>query len=571
MSVNPIFENDSSSQTSPSLERFEKKKLSLNIPDPNSVSLKNWNLSRVFTPGDSFGYLTPMGLEFANGEVQLFKSIHDSQGLIKENEKVVAASVSTHIKTTTKRTSENKSTHIQYDKTRVKQGKDFSVISTNSKGKTNYEGGHLIDHKFSAKDSHTTEENYIPELRMYNSPIKEYLVNRSDAYVEIPLYTFNSATIGVMKSKKSHLIPVGIIFVQINKDKIEDVYYFPNNNVDYEGLKKKLHLTKDIAKNLIPYFKLKRSLHIFFQCALITDMKNYANGKSIQSAIEEKFFALMEHVSLGMSLVECDNDAEEISAVAFAVLNEEEMDPRLFLDCTQNQWNTIKDQPLQPPFKALGEFIIKYGLKNCLKTEVLSIESRLVFASLIIDFIDHREEIKQKAMDFIEDLAEEFESTLDELDQIKKNMNQEELFFYANLYQRLSSVFNHDLINENLAVYFKEPFEFFYQFIDILKYISKKYPIAELQGDFASQFLTFVEDAQGALENLKGFPLENQIKILKSFREPCLKLVKRHSMIGHFQSNINHVTAVRASEGYLEAMMGQLGLVDDDSDSSESE
>ena len=75
--------------------------------------------------------------------------------------------------------------------------------------------GHIIDHKYSAGNSHNEEINYIPVHYFYNAPLKEYLVQRSDDYIEIPLFTPNSPRIGVKGDGENfHDIPIGIIFIR---------------------------------------------------------------------------------------------------------------------------------------------------------------------------------------------------------------------------------------------------------------------------------------------------------------------------------------------------------------------
>ncbi|MCB1118356.1 MAG: hypothetical protein KDK65_00190 [Chlamydiia bacterium] len=193
-------------------------------------------------------------MNFLDGDVQIFQAGSDSQGLINDQGTVAAASVSTSIKTTTARKDETKGTYIQYDKDRVNtKRRDFSVSSVNPKGVVNYDGGHLIDHQFSAGKSHRTKENYVPQIERYNKPYKPHLVRkkRCDAFIEIPLYTPNPPTIGVIgKPKVADKIPVGIIFVQIKDKKIVNVYYFPNNNIDYYRVEKRLGLTKSNLKKL---------------------------------------------------------------------------------------------------------------------------------------------------------------------------------------------------------------------------------------------------------------------------------------------------------------------------------
>lgn len=144
------------------------------------------------------------------------------------------ASIDTVIRTTTKRKDEKKTTFVQYDKDNVQQnGKDFCVdatyLSSKEIQKCNYDGGHLIDHKFSAQGSHTDRYNYVPQLYYYNRWIKENIVKDLDGYLELPLFTPNPPTIKVKDEARSDPIPIGILLVSLNASQISDMYYFPNN------------------------------------------------------------------------------------------------------------------------------------------------------------------------------------------------------------------------------------------------------------------------------------------------------------------------------------------------------
>lgn len=568
---------ESSPLPSPSQERLVEKLAGMNLGSPQHATV-NWGDSRVFTPGQAVGYRTTLGLEFANGSMQLFHSGVQSQGLIFEDGQVTGASVSTSVHTQTERKKESKSTFIQYDKTRInKEEADFDVAAKNKRGQVNYQGGHLIDHKFSAGNSHTTERNYFPQHYMVNAPLKEYLVQRCDAYVEIPLYTLNPPTIGVSKKKdKSDPIPVGDVLVQISQNRVIGVYYFPNNNFNYEGLQAKLAPKKgQVAATMIPYFKLKTCFHELFRCAIVTDFRSVAGGNLEQTTRETVFFKLMDDVSFGMSLAECDEEEEEISQLAFSVLHEEAVDPSLCLECNEDEWKKIKGEPLAAPFNALGEFLVRYGIRNALKSEVISINSRLVFLNVIIDFIEAYYEVSDSALAFVDGLAKEFKDSFDELDRIQGTMSQQELFYFANTYQRISDFSNHAFSNFGHKIYFRESFTFFCNYIDVLKLIAAKYKIESLVGDFASNFLNFIKDAQATLEYWieTGFPeeeLQAEGEFLHSLSKPCLILLEKQNSLHRvssvtFQSNINQTTSVRTSPDYLRSIFENLGLEANDS------
>jgi hypothetical protein len=531
----------------------------------------NWCISRVITPGGLCGYRDEGGLKIidfgVDGRVQLFRSGKDSQGLISLKNRVVGASVTSDIKTENKRKDERKTTFIQYDKNSVDQkGADFTVNPENHLGWTNYQGGHLIDYKYSVEDSHYKEENYIPAHYFYNSPIKEYLVNHCHSYVEIPIYTPQPPKIGVKRGgRQYHSIPIGIILVQITGDKIQDAYYFPNNDFDYQALKKNLKVTKDIAATITPYFKLEKCFHQILRPAIITGIQARAKEQAEQFDREKGFFELMEDISFGMSLTEYGEDQDIISQLSFSVLSESGVDPFLCLDCTTEEFAQLENQPLQKPFNALGKYLIFYGIRNALKTEVLSIKSRLIFLNVILDFIESEDYLSEEASDFFDDLASQFKPILKELGKIVETMTLEELMYLANTYQRLSSQFNHPISLEDDKIYdswgLDDLCEYFRESIKTLKEIKSKYPES-----FRSWFFVhFIIDAKDAMAYfIKSGEFEEkdfveERKLLKSVSIPVSEFLRKQHFPNkeanfEFQTNINHSTHVKANSDYLKSI-----------------
>lgn len=570
-SDHPPLSSPLSPPESPRQTRLTQKVASTTLGSPRNKTV-NWTSQRVFSPGKAFGYKTPLGVEYVDGGVLLFLSGQNSQGLILEEGHVAGASVTTTIKTETARKNEKKGTYIQYDKERVKQvDTDFQVVATNRSGAVNYQGGHLIDHKYSAEGSHRNESNYFPQHFMINSPFKEYLVQRSQEFVEIPLYTSNPPTIGVKGSKDhDHPIPVGEIFIQINEGEISAVYYFPNNNFDYEGLKTTLKIKKDIAKTMIPYFKLKPCFYPLFQPAIVTEFGSAEERKSEQSRNEDQFIELMEMVTEGMGLAESDEEEEEIVQLAYSVVHKEgHVDPSLFLECCDLPWDQINGELLHAPFSALGKFLVTYLIRNALKAEVLSIHSRLLFLSGLTDFIEGYDAVNDEAHEFVNTLAEEFESTFAELQRIKHIMNQEELFFFADIYQRISDHTNHFFTNLVYEIYFRETLEFFMDYIKMLKYIASRYKIEELKDDYVARFFDFMQSAQDSLDYWinAGVPREvflDTNTFLQSMREPCLTLfAKNQNASATFQTNIHWEKSTRSSLDYVSSILATLGLSDE--------
>lgn len=542
----------------------------------------NWEKNRVVTPGDVLGYRTDKGLKLVTeNPVQVFRKGSESQGLLFEGERVVAGTVTEKIKSSTKRSDEKKSTHIQYDKTQVKQEEaDFEVDSENYRTHVNYDGGHIIDHKFSAEDSHTTEANYFPQHFYYNQTIKEYLVkeSRCDAFVEIPLYTPNPPQIGVQgQAGKSHPIPAAIIFIQIENNKISNAYCFPNNNIDYKELSNKLKVKK--AETIASYFCLDPALHQLLRPAIID-----VTAEKKQVSREEKFRALMDDVTLGMSLTECERDVSLITRLCSAVLHKENVDPKICL--TTPHFDRIKQTPLHLPFNLLGEYLVRYSLRNALKSEVISINSRLIITNLIIDFIENHDEVSEEALDFIETLAPEFHSTLKKLNAIAPQMKEEELLFFIGTVQRLSSPFCEDFMMEGRDKLFDASnlYGFLFQTGNLLKLYLKNFPIARLKGEQAHHMMDIVGNARASLDYLieSGYPeedFEDLRPILSEAAKGVLALLKKEpkgKFKATFQKSPNQMQLVRTSTGFLEAQFSGLvldeeGSSDEGSSSSESD
>lgn len=425
--------------------RLEEKAHALHLTS-GAAKQVNWNQARLVTPGQVCGYETSGGLKIASPSkqdaIRLFQSGEESQALFYQRKQVIAGTVTSKIETQTKRSKEKKATHIQYDKTHIVQaGKDFQVDAENYRSSVNYDGGHIIDHKFSAEASHTTEENYFPQHFYYNQTIKEFLVKkaRCDDFIEIPLYTPNPPTIGVKGKKHSHPIPIAIIFVQIQKNKIRNVYCFPNT-IDYKTLSQSIRRQK--AATLASYFRLDPILYDLLRPAIITNYIDSKKGHSRQSARERQFLNLLFDVSEGMSMTECHDVKERITQLSSSVLHEENVDPKLCI--SEEHYPKIENESLTLAFNTLGTFLVKYGIKNALKTEVLSINSRLIFCNVIIDFIEYHTLVSKGALDFIATLAKDFYRTLEELERLVPSMNEQEHLFLINTTLRLSShTFHH--------------------------------------------------------------------------------------------------------------------------------
>jgi hypothetical protein len=465
--------------------RLDKKLEDTNIRENNEIV--NLGKSRTFTPNNLV--LLDLGKnrqqilqqKTDNSTVILFQSGKDFQGLITARDKTIGGTVTTRIKAETVRKKEKKSTHIQYDKDRIDvTDKDFTVEASyyrptkDSKRKmVKYQGGHIIDYKFSAQNSHSDEANYVPMHYFYNMTLKEYLVkrSRSDDYIEILVYTENPPRIGVKGRKKEdvyHCIPIGIIFVQICNQKIKDIYFFPNNNFDYGMLKEDLGADDKKAEIMLPHFRLKKTLHRLFTPACIIDINN---NKRIaeQDSNEKEWFEVIDNILYGMRMEKCPEDKEIISMISFSVFHRQ-IHIENYLDLEKN--SLTKQKTFREALGVFGQYLVRYALKNALKTEFISTSMRLIFLDTITSFIEMSSLVEEKVLDRINRIVGlSFKRFLKELDNIKESMVFKELLYFANLYERLCHPKNHNLgrLYES-----KDIFSHVKQFANVLKVLREK-------------------------------------------------------------------------------------------------
>lgn len=538
------------SKPSPSKERLISKIGTSLLNSPNSKPI-NLRSLRLPTPGSLCGFKSQKKFEIIapRGDVRIeqYSSKKKSHGLFFEKGRVVWSSVTKAISSETKREDENYSTYIQYDKTKIKEdGRDFRVKKDNCHGKVNYQGSHLIDHKFSAKNSkgensHCKEENYIPTVYFYNSPLKEYLVNRCDYFMEGALYTSSPPEIGVKKKEgiekdTYHAIPIGIIFVQIKKIKDgfdKEIYYFPNDNFDYEVLNEKMkkRKIKPASGGIVPYFKLKKSLHELLRPAIITDFESVKEGESKQIRREEKFFDTIDMISDGI-LDECDYTSDVLDLTSAAV-NEDYIDPLLYFDWTKDEIGVLDDDTLEDSLRALGKYLVQYSIKNTLKSEVVSLNSRFVLVNVVIGSMENYYYYDESSfpLDFFESLAGEFLSTLDELDKVAHTMNEKELLILANTYRRLTDPSMYALSGEGFAIYKDVEFgDYYKRLIKPLKILLENHRVESLVGKSGWHLLYLVREAYNILNHLEEWYeddwFKNEQDVLRALCKPCLKLLE---------------------------------------------
>ncbi|MFI5343355.1 MAG: NSE2 family E3 SUMO-protein ligase [Chlamydiales bacterium] len=574
-----------------------------------------WNESRIMTPGGLFAYKRRGGVTFyrsnggenmalytgkyeeelgSSGAIRIVVEKEESQGLFFQDgqQQAVGASVTTMIKAETDREEETVSVYVQYDKTKViLDGKDFSVNPLNYQGRTFYQGGHLIDHRFSAESSHYDARNYFPVHFYYNSPLKNYLVDRCDAYVEIPLYTSNPPMIGVLQingrrplSELYHPIPIGVIFVQINGGNIQDVYYFPNNDVNYKEVADRLTSGQTASERIIPYFKLKKSFQKLLRPAIITDLLSVINGEELQKAKEDIFFQVVDEITTGLTFEECFDVVGEITQLGFAVLKKT-VKPSLFLEDHREDSSPFQDQPLPLAFKVLGDFLIHYGMTNALKCETLSIKTRLIFLSVIVSFISAQGELETQALDYINQFDPQYRFILKELDGIVTTMNEEELLFLANIQVQIADPFNHQFILDGYDIYNPDDLPtYFAEAVQTIRLIDEKYDVTSFSHDHRWNFVLSIECIQKTLDYIvdTGFSEEcyrEESRFLISLREKCIRLLDelpsrqspRSSPFGlTFQTNVKDEALWRTSSEYLQSVFIRLGEISSHESSSSS-
>lgn len=497
-----------------------------------------------------------------------------SQGIFQASASS-AASVDTSIRTPIARKNEKKGTHIQYDKSNVKQKrKDFSVDAQNDKGTANYDGGHLVDHKFSAQGSHTDSSNYVPQHHYYNRWLKEHLVKSVSGYLEIPLYTPNPPLIKVLGEDRYDRIPIGILLVTLGNSSVTNMYYFPNNQYNYRTLEAKAKITKKKAGIIASYFKLMPQFHNLLWPAIIYDIKRRDANLARQLTQETKGTKTMESLVAGMAVLSLDEEGEEeaMSVLASNVFHQSTVSLSNILCIDEDQIELMKlgqanQDALNQAFNVFGQFAVEYAIKNSLKSEILSTHSRIMFANIITDFIECYEQVTEEAMGQIDNtFSDVYMPTLNKLLDIKSRMNLRDLIYFANLYEKLSSPFIHDALHQGYKVFGEmDIFDNLFIFFDVLEVLFEKTffekPDREQMQNLIDLFIQAQSHLDYAVET--GFPaeeFEEQHKFLKESK----KRVKQWNLVtnstsGTYQTSPNSMRSFRSAQGYHELRIGSLG------------
>lgn len=487
-------------------------------------TLVDWKKKRLHTPGASFAVKDGEMKEIADRldtlSIKQFTKKNDSQGLIGIDGRVVCASVTTNIHNETERKKEKKSTWIQFKKTTISDEEaDFEVKNINRKGKIFYSGCHLIDHKYCAGNAHKDGDNYFPGNYFYNAPIKETLVQGSVAYLEIPIYTPNPPTVTAKgKNGATYPIPVCVLFVQISKEKIKrknqvNIYCFPNNSFDYEDLKEKLKLEKDFAKQMIPHFKLNPALYPLLNPAVIYAVQEKQLEKELVNA------DLMKEL---MHFDEIEGDIGELSTQV--------AEGNVSLDTLFEKSAEIACENLQEAGQFAGDYLIRYALRNVLKSEVISITARLEFINSLIDFVEESAIVSEAVFDFYHSFQEEFEQVLKEIKQKSLTLTTKQLLALCGTYFNMTSAFTFPYAMEGGGLFeFEEFKELFTQGIGVLQQLIDKDPHTFTTHQ-KLQFLDLVHEADQRLILFERLEYDDEVEeegeFLYGCRQLCEELIK---------------------------------------------
>lgn len=542
-----------------------------------------WHDARLITPrthlyvrtGDSYklfrGSDENLSLQLYRQSPNQNDPLSKSQGLIRGSTSSYGASVDTSVRTSKNRKQEKKATFIQYDKSKVKRdGRDFDVEASNEKGTANYDGGHLVDHKFSAQGSHTDGFNYIPQHHYYNRWLKEYIVKDVEGYLEIPVYTPNPPEIKVLSQVKYDAIPIGIILVTLANKTIHEVYYFPNNQYNYRTLQRSLKITKAVAQNMVPNFKLKKEFHALLWPAVVYDISRLNPDFRRQLEQEAQNENLVGSLVDGMSVLELDDENEGVVAtLAFHIFHQENVQLSSVLSrSVKLNRGQANRQALPQAFNALGRFLIEYAMNNAMKSELISNHSRIMFANIITDFIECYHQVPNVVIQRVDDIfSESYAQILDDLSESKDEMGLRDLIYFANLYGKLTSPHIHPALlqGHEMCEAIEDMDTNISNFICILKRLSgltagRKLRLADKQ-NLVGLFLEAQDNLDYLIET--GFPVEcfdEELSFLRKSREQVRLWNKESdSTSGDYQTSPNSAMHFRVMSGFNASRVELLG------------
>jgi hypothetical protein len=572
-----------------------------------------WYDARLITPGTQFFVKSQGGYQLHKQdtdlvELHLYQQLpaqaatqSPSHGLIKTDASSLAISVDTSIQTQTNRKKETKTTFVQYERTIQQAGKDFIVdpcildandvqVLTPKKRNpyANYDGGHLVDHKFSAQGSHVDAANYVPQHHYYNRWLKECIVDDADGYLEIPLFTSNPPMIKVKGKPRYDAIPVGILLVPLKQFRILDMYYFPNNQFNYRKCQVNLEIPSDgMAQRMIANFKIRREFHRLLLPAIIYDIKTRHVDLAQQLTHEANGTGVVGELVDGMSLLSLDDEEAALSTLASDVIHQTDVKISNILGLPQTTIAAMNrgqrnQGALSQAFNALGQFLVDYAMKNALKSELISTHSRIMFANIITDFIDCRysDDVSDQAFNRVDNAYKDvYPATLKELWKFRKHMNLRDLLYFANLYQTLASSFMHSADCEGYKVWEHMDYdENVLKFIKILEFLYNKSNQAPLNQSQMQNLVDLFSEAQGSLSYVvcNGYPREelvDQRVFLEKAKERVFEWESlSHANSGSYEKSPKTTTAFRGINGINIAFLGTFSsseFLDQDDDSQD--
>jgi len=303
---------------------------------------------------------------------------------------------------------------------------------------------------------------------------------------------------------------------------------------------------------------------------------NPANS-SEQHSLEGRGFKRVDDLVFGISLLECDKDEEDLAKIGFSVVQKQKVDVLDFLDIRASDYIKIMQNNLQQPFDVLGKFLIYYALQNGLKSEYLSTHSRLVFINLIIDFFENYHQVEEDALDFVDDMEDEFKLALKELKKIAHTMDTEELLFLAHTYKRLTdptiqdfTVHGHNIYADGDILLYLE------KLIYVLKILDERVRAEALEGKILFSLIELHIAAQEcvgyAYQALVGEEYEN-VQQAREFLEELKPQViewyeiysgggERRGVNETYESGVNRSVRTRTSMGYIRSNIERLGTTD---------
>lgn len=510
-------------------------------------------------------------------------TLNDSQShqLLKTTTDSSGTSTATSTLTPTLHKNKKNRTRIQYDTDNIQQnGKDFMVDATcvNAKnqptGKVNYDGGHFVDYECSEQNPHTDNFNYVPRHHHYNRWLKKYIVKKASDYLEIPIFTPNPPLIKMMNDNSYVSIPIGILLAPLKNLQVQAMYYFPNNQYNYRTCQHNLKSKNDTTKKMIALFKLDKVFHDLLWPAIIHNIREKNNALASRIIQENKRTDNVGKLVKSMSINELDDEEAVLATLTSNVIHQSDVVLSNILSVSKEMLKSMKrdqsnQKALQQSFNVLGHFLIDDALKNALKSEILSTQSRIIFANIVTDFIECQDQVSKKALKRVDQFyGNLYPATLKKLSKSEEDMNLGDLIYYANLYQRLSTPSMGASLLELAGFQICKNLDIatnMIMFIDILSTVYTKTEKKKLNAKQMQNLIDLFLDAQESIAYhiCNGCPieeLEDQMAFLKKAKKRVLKWERlTNDTNGTYQTSPNSTSSFRTMPGYKAKQIKYLG------------